>query len=277
MAQEMITSLQNPLVKRLGKLLERKGREEQGRFLVEGAHLVEEALKSGAEVVTVLYDPNREIDPACQRALAEREGGIQILTAAEHVLAKLSETRSPQGILAEVKKREEGHWKGWLQEQAADKEHLLVLMLDEIQDPGNLGTIIRTAEAAAVDALFLGKGSVDVYNGKVVRSTMGALFRLPVFSLSLPEAVREWKQLGGKLLAATLGDRSLSYDEADYAGKTAIVIGNEGRGVSPALVEMADAQVHIPIYGRAESLNAAIAAGILVYEARRQRTSRKLR
>ena len=271
MAQEMITSLQNPLVKRLQKLMDRKGREEQDRFLVEGAHLVEEALRSGAEVVTVLYDPKRDIDPACQHALAEREAGIQILTASEHVLAKLSETRTPQGILAEVKKRGGGQWKDWLQDHAAAKDNLLVLMLDEIQDPGNLGTIIRTAEAAAVDAVLLGKGSVDLYNGKVVRSTMGALFRLPVFSLSLPETADEWKEMGGKLLVSTLSDRSLPYDEADYAGKTAIVIGNEGRGVSRALVERADAQVHIPLYGRAESLNAAIAAGILVYEARRQR------
>lgn len=273
MAQEMITSVQNPLVKRLRQLLERKGRDAQKRFLVEGAHLVEEALKSGAEVVTILYDPKREIDPACQRALERWQGGGQILTASDAVLAKLSETKSPQGIIAEVKQRG-GEWNDWLRESAAAKDDLLLLLLDEIQDPGNLGTIVRTAEAAGVDAVVLGKGSVDLYNGKVVRATMGALFRVPIFSLPLPELVDQWKKMGGNLLVSSLSERSLPYDQAVYNGRTAIVIGNEGRGVSQALVERADAQVHIPLYGQAESLNAAIAAGILMYEARRKQTDR---
>jgi TrmH family RNA methyltransferase len=169
--------------------------------------------------------------------------------------------------------KSQADWADWMQMRAEDK-NLLLLLLDEIQDPGNLGTILRTAEAAGVDAVVLGKGSVDLYNGKVMRATMGALFRLPVFSRSLPEMAEEWRAQGGRLLVSSLRDDSVAYDEADYSGKTAIVIGNEGRGVSSALIEKADQLVHIPIYGQAESLNAAVAAGIFVYAARQMRKDR---
>ncbi len=267
MRHEVITSVQNPLVKRLYQLLERKGREEQGSFLVEGVHLVEEALRSDAEVISVMYDSERGIDPACERALERRESSVQVISAAPAVLAKLSETKSPQGIVAEVKKPRQ-NWEAWL---AAAQGDFLLLMLDEIQDPGNLGTILRTAEAAGIDAVVMGKGSVDLYNGKVVRATMGALFRLPVFAMPLVEAAQSLKRAGARILASSLNEGSHAYDEADYAGKLAIVIGNEGRGVSAAMTAEADSLVHIPLYGKAESLNAAVAAGILVYEAKRKR------
>lgn len=273
MAHEVITSVHNPLIKRLHQLLERKGREAQGRFLVEGAHLVEEALKSGAEVLTILYDSERDMDAATRRALGSYPLDVQVIAASSAVLAKLSETKSPQGIVAEVKKSQPD-WNEWFAQKADGQEGMLLLLLDEIQDPGNLGTILRTAEAAGVDAVVLGKGSVDLYNGKVMRSTMGALFRLPVFARALPEAADEWKARGGQLLVSTLHEQSIAYDEVHYGKMTAIVIGNEGRGVSSAMVERADQLVHIPIYGQAESLNAAVAAGIFVYEAQRKRKDR---
>lgn len=275
MRQEVITSVQNPLIKRLHQLLDRKGRDDQGRFLIEGAHLVEEALKSGAAVATILYDNERDMDPACRRALSSHAQDVQVLPASAAVLAKLSETKSPQGIVAEVKKKQ-ADWAEWVQQAGQEKTDLLLLLLDEIQDPGNLGTILRTAEAAGVDAVVLGKGSVDLYNGKVMRATMGALFRLPVFMRSLPETADEWKAQGGKLFVSSLNEGSLTYDETDYSGKAAIVIGNEGRGVSSAMSLRADQFVHIPIYGRAESLNAAVAAGIFVFEAQRHRKKDRL-
>lgn len=273
MTYETITSLHNPLVKRLHQLLTKKGREEQNRFLVEGAHLVEEALKSGAEVVTVIYDQERDMDAACQRALANHPQDVQVIAASEAVLAKLSETKSPQGIVAEVKKTA-ANWGQWVKKKGGEHGNLLLLFLDEIQDPGNLGTILRTAEAAAVDGVVLGNGSVDIYNGKVVRATMGALFRIPVFTQSLVETADEWKAMGGKVLISSLAQNSISYDEADYAGLTAMVIGNEGRGVSKEMFARADQFIHIPLYGGAESLNAAVAAGIFVYEAQRKRKDR---
>ena len=270
MVHERITSVQNPLVKRLHALLDRKGREESGSFLIEGAHLVEEALHSGAEITTILYDSEREMDAACRRALENSAHSVQVIAATGAVLAKLSETKSPQGIVAVVKKSRL-KWEEWLDQQIQSCEDLLLLYLDEIQDPGNLGTILRTAEAAGVNGVVLGKGSVDLYNGKVVRATMGALFRLPVFTRSLPQTAEEWRSYGGRVLISSLSERSRSYDQVDYCGKTAIVIGNEGRGVSPEMVALADLQVHIPIYGQAESLNAAVAAGLFMYEARRKK------
>lgn len=270
MVHERITSVQNPLIKRLHALLDRKGREEAGSFLIEGAHLVEEALHSGAEITTLLYDSEREWDAGCRRALENSGQQIQVIAANAAVLAKLSETKSPQGIVAVVKKSRHS-WEEWLKNQLQSCEDILLLYLDEIQDPGNLGTILRTAEAAGVNGVVLGKGSVDLYNGKVVRATMGALFRMPVFTRPLPQTAEEWKVQGGRVFISSLSERSRSYDEVDYRGKTAIVIGNEGRGVSREMIELADLQVHIPIYGQAESLNAAVAAGLFMYEARRKR------
>jgi len=270
MAHERITSVQNPLVKRLQLLLERKGREESGSYLVEGAHLVEEALKSGATVTTVLYDSERELNAACRLALTNIDPEVHVVAASEAVLAKLSETKSPQGIVAVVKKNQQ-NWEKWIEQLIQAKPDVLLLFLDEIQDPGNLGTILRTAEAAGVDGVVLGRGSVDLYNGKVVRATMGAMFRLPVFTQALPITADQWRGKGGRLLCSTLREYSRPYDSVDYGGKVAIVIGNEGRGVSEEMIAQADELVHIPIYGQAESLNAAVAAGLLVYEARRKK------
>lgn len=269
MAGMVITSVQNPLVKRLCQLHERKGREAAGRFLVEGVHLVEEALLSDAQVLTILYDMAKGLDPACEAAMQKRGGErIELIGVSEAVLAKLAETKSPQGIVAEVKKPDRDG-DAWLDELAG--RDFLLLLLDGIQDPGNLGTILRTAEAAGADGVIVGDGSVDLYNGKVVRATMGALFRLPVFVRPLAETVETLHAAGASLLVTSLGEGTQPYDRVPYGGKTAIVIGNEARGVSADMLDAADVRVHIPLYGRAESLNAAVAAGIMLYEAQRQR------
>lgn len=268
MGHELITSVHNSLVKRLQRLLERKGREEQGSFLVEGVHLIEEALLSQVDVLTVMYDVERGIDPVIERALERKGELVKVIAASAAVLTKLSETTSPQGIVAVVKKQR-NDWERWLETVSA--RDFLVLLLDEIQDPGNLGTILRTADAAGIDAVFMGNGSVDLYNSKVIRATMGAFFRLPIFTEPLAGVADRVKRLGGELIATSLHTESRPYDEVTYAGKVAIVIGNEGRGVSTDMLTKADMHVHIPLYGSAESLNAAVAAGIMVYEARRQR------
>ncbi|HZG18281.1 MAG TPA: RNA methyltransferase [Candidatus Bathyarchaeia archaeon] len=268
MEKSLITSVQNPLVKRLCLLHERKGREDAGTFLVEGVHLVEEALRSGAHVVTLLYEAEKGMDPVCARALQQRADDVEVIPASAAVMAKLSETKTPQGIVAEVKKQSRD-WSAALQDMQ-DRSFLL-LLLDGIADPGNLGTILRTAEAAGADAVILGNGSVDLYNGKVVRATMGALFRLPVFTGSLTEVAEQIKARGGSLLVTSLGEATESYERVSYAGKIGIVIGNEARGVSEEMKQAATTLVHIPIYGGAESLNAAVASGIMLYEAQRQR------
>lgn len=268
MAHDVIVSMHNQRIKALASLNSRKGRMQTGRFLVEGVHLVEEALKSEAVVTTVVYDAERGIPAEIAPLLAKRTG-TALLAAAPAVVAKLSETQTPQGIVAEVV-QPRFSWESWWPSQR--ERDCLLLLLDAIQDPGNLGTMLRTAEAAGVDAVVVGRGSVDLFNGKVVRATMGALFRLTVFVEELPPLMDQLAQAGAQLVVTSLDEASQPYDAPLYSGRhVAIVIGNEARGVSAEVQKRATALVHIPLYGRAESLNAAVAAGIVLYEARRQR------
>jgi len=269
MRQELITSVQNQQVKQWHQLLSRKGREETGRFLVEGVHLVTEALRSDREVLALIYDADRGLPRECEEALNARQHAVKRIAVSPQVMDKISETKSPQGVIAELKKSHVSWEQFW--SELAKRQEFLLLVADEIQDPGNMGTILRTADAAGVDAVIVGEGSVDLYNGKVVRSTMGSLFRMPVFTRNISEALQEIKQAGGKALVTSLGRDSKPYTAHLYAGKCVIVVGNEGRGVSAEAQEMADELVHIPLYGGAESLNAAVATGIMLYEAQRQR------
>lgn len=266
MAWETITSVQNPLIKRLHQLQTKKMRDESGTYLVEGVHLVEEALRTSQQIETLLFDEEAGLDRQVAALLAGRE--VRVIATTSQVIEKLAETKSPQGIIAEVKKHSY-EWEMWW---SSKKQHeFLLLILDEIQDPGNLGTIIRTADAAGIDGLILCGGNVDLYNGKVVRSTMGSLFRVPVFSMDKASVVEQIRKAGGRLLVTSLGESSKSYDAPIYHGPIAIVIGNEGRGVSAELLNQATETVHIPLFGQAESLNAAVATGIILYEAQRQR------
>ncbi|MBG9796377.1 RNA methyltransferase [Brevibacillus laterosporus] len=268
MKVEHIQSLQNPLVKRLKELQTKKGRESAGRFLIEGEHLVEEALLSKMEVVTLLYDEGKGLPATVNRALEAFPYPVKCLSTTDAVLSKLSETKTPQGIVAEVKMRSNDWATEW---KCLQKYDFLILILDELQDPGNVGTIMRTAEAAGVDAVLMGRGSVDLYNGKVLRSTMGSFFRMPVFTCDVKAVSEQIKMAGGRILVTALGQQSREYDEPVYSGKVAIVIGNEARGVSDSVLSQADELIHIPIYGRTESLNAAVATGVMLYEAVRQR------
>ncbi|WP_232695743.1 TrmH family RNA methyltransferase [Brevibacillus daliensis] len=268
MREEHISSLQNPLVKRLRELQNKKNREGKERFLIEGEHLVEEALLSKMELTILMYDADRGLPATVEKALSQYPYPVKRITTNQAVLEKVSETKSPQGIVAEVKMRSHDWDKKWT---SLKQDDFLVLMLDGLQDPGNVGTILRTAEAAGADAILLGKESVDLYNGKLLRSTMGSVFRLPIFIDDLATAAREVKRAGGRLLVTALGKESKAYDEPLYSGKVAIVIGNEARGVSTEMLEEASDLVHIPIYGQTESLNAAVAGGIMLYEAVRQR------
>ncbi|MGD8188685.1 TrmH family RNA methyltransferase [Brevibacillus ginsengisoli] len=272
MLWETITSVQNPLIKRLHQLHSKKSRDEQGSYLVEGIHLVEEACKSSQKVETLLFDGeaglDRQVTSLLEQYSALNGHEPRMIATSSAIIEKLSETKSPQGIVAELKKPSHD-WNAWWSD--VSRQEYLVVVLDEIQDPGNLGTILRTADAAGADGVILCGGNVDLYNGKVVRSTMGSLFRVPVFSVERSSLMEQVKRSNGRLLVTSLGESSKAYDEPIYQGRTAIVIGNEGRGVSPEILRQATETVHIPLYGQAESLNAAVATGIMLYEARRQR------
>lgn len=256
-----ITSIHNTRVKQWQQLLHKKGRDEQNRFLVEGIHLVEEAVRSNAEVETVLYSLEREIPAELRQLFGQTTEWVGV---SEAVLRKCAETQTPQSVLAVVKKTG-AHSRQFIQSPPS-----LAVAVDGVQDPGNVGTIIRSADAAGADGILLGKGSADLYNPKTVRATMGSLFHLPIAEGELPALLREAREKGVQLVCASLrGDRTCY--EIDFTLDTWIVVGNEGKGVSAEVSAWIDRQAAIPMQGKAESLNAAMAATIMLYEALRQR------
>ncbi|MGG4394347.1 RNA methyltransferase [Paenibacillus thiaminolyticus] len=267
---ETITSVHNPRVKRWASLRERKGRKQEGCFLVEGIHLVQEALASGAPVEAVLCDEAREV-PAellsygdAPRTVAADGKQPEWIGVTDAIIRKLSETETPQPVIAVVRKPA-------LEPGALfDADMSLVVAVDGVQDPGNLGTIIRSADAVGATGVVLGRGTVDVYNAKTVRSTMGSLFHLPVVEADLLSLLPEAKAHGMRLASTSLQASHSCYGY-DYRQPLWLIVGNEGQGVSPAVQALVDDTLIIPMRGQAESLNVAMATTVLLYEAMRQR------
>ena len=178
---------------------------------------------------------------------------------------RISDTKTPQGILALVKMENTDP------EEIIRTDKGLILLLEDLQDPGNLGTMVRTAEACSVSGIIMNRNCVDIYNPKVVRATMGSLFRVKTaVTDDLPAVVKAIQNSGGAVYAASLED-SVLYDSPDYTKKTAFLIGNEGNGLSKEICDLSDTRIHIPMGGKVESLNAGIAAAVLLFEAARQR------
>lgn len=261
----MITSLQNTLVKHVVSLKRRKDREEAGEFVIEGRRLLAEALNRGADIRQVFLAPGKR-QPEWEPLMKEIERRrLPLEEVDERVMRKLSLTVEPQGLLAVLKQPHHD----WADVQIGPDTVLLVL--DGIQDPGNLGTILRTALAAGVQYVCLSKGTVDLYNDKVVRSTMGAVFALTVLDeQDAPEILAFCREHSLRLgLADLKGDAP--YKAGVLKPPLALVIGNEGNGPQEIFRSAADVKVAIPMFNEVESLNAAVAAGILLYETVRQR------
>lgn len=197
------------------------------------------------------------------RAVYTQSGVVQLVS--EQVFRHMSDTKTPQGILGV------GVQPVYTLEQVIHGERPLVIVLEDLQDPGNVGTILRTAEGAGVTGILLSTQSADLFNPKTVRSTMGAIYRMPFYHAEdLPVTVERLKGEGYAVYAADMAGGQV-YDEKDYTGKTVLLIGNEGNGLSEDLLASANEAVYIPMEGKVESLNAAMAAGILMYESARQR------
>ncbi|WP_219839033.1 RNA methyltransferase [Paenibacillus sp. R14(2021)] len=256
-----ITSLQNEKVKAMAALLEKKHRDRTGRFLIEGVHLVLEALLAGAEVETIVIDAERGVPGELRTMLSQID--CELIEATPAIMAKCTGTDSPPPVFGVVAKP-------LVDSSALYKSDSLVVVLDGVRDPGNVGTIIRSADAVGADAVVLGRGCVDLYNPKTVRSTMGSLFHLPVvegdLSVLLPEAKKRGIQLVGTSLQATA--TCYSYD---WSGPTWLLLGSESNGLSEQALEMVDTRMIIPMHGKSESLNVAMASTVLLYEALRQR------
>ncbi len=260
-----LTGLQNPQVKTAAELKQKKYRQQRGRFLAEGLRTVEEAVATDV-VDTLFYTP---IEDARTRAVLETAAAkqVKLVCVNANVMKKIADTETPQGIIAVCRMRERG-----LESLLATGKKLLVL--DRVTDPGNVGTMLRTADAAGIGALVLLKGCVDIYAPKTVRSSMGSLFHIPVLTgLEEREFVENARRAGYELLVTCLDGADELY-EADLHGRLAFVMGNEANGVSASLLQAADKRVYIPMNGRAESLNVAMAAGIVLFEALRQERRR---
>ena len=257
-----LTGLQNPVVKAAAELKQKKYRTQNGLYLAEGLRTAEEAVAYKA-VETLFYvatDDDRTIRLLEDAAMQN----IKLVCVNENVMKKIADTETPQGIIAVCKMRQPK-----LENLLASGKMLLVL--DRVGDPGNIGTMLRTADAAGIGGLVLLKGCADIYAPKTVRSSMGSLFHIPVLSgVSEQEFVSAAKKAGYDLLVTCLDGADNLY-KADLSGRIAFVMGNEAGGVSETLLEKADKRVYIPMAGRAESLNVAMAAGIVMFEALRRK------
>lgn len=244
-----IQSIKNPQVKQWKKLLTKKERDKTGTFLIEGFHLVEEALKRSDAVLELIISEKVDLPPRLDY------GSVSVTYVTEEISKELSDTEAPQGIYAVCRQ---------IESESLVEEAKTYLLIDAVQDPGNLGTMIRTADAAGIDAVIVGHGSVDVFNPKVLRSAQGSHFHLPITSGDLTEWIDKLREKAIPVYGTALENAKI-YTEIEPESQFALIVGNEGSGVSKEILSQTTANLFIPIYGKSESLNVAVATGILLY------------
>ncbi len=258
-----ITSKDNNLIKETKKLKDKKYRNEKGLFIIEGFRFLEEALKSSFNIEHILISETgltrlKEYD---LYNIIDNNNKAYLLP--DGIFKSLASTDNPQGVIAVAKVKEVGNL----------NYNGTYVLVDKVQDPGNLGTIIRTAHAAACVGVILTKGTVDVYNEKTLRSTMGSIFNIDIIEDKELSFVKELMGKGYKMVCSSL-DTEYNFYDIDFNEKIIITVGNEGNGVSKELYDISDIKVKIPMPGGAESLNAAVAASIMIYEGVRQKNAK---
>lgn len=268
----MITSASNQQMKQLSALLKKaKERKEKKVFIVEGTKMVAEAPLEHLRAVYVSesYENHKENKILLETLQKNCESkGITYEIVADNVFKSVSDTQTPQGIMAIVSMPE------YTIEQLLKNADTHLLILESIQDPGNLGTMVRTGEGAGITGVIMNKTTVDLFNPKTIRSTMGSIYRVPFLVVDdLEDLLLQLKEKGVSLFAAHLKGEH-SYDEENYCNASAFLIGNEGNGLSDKIADLADTYIKIPMEGNVESLNAAISASVLMYEVNRQRRRR---
>lgn len=263
----MITSVHNKIIKEAAALLARKKeRDRRGLFVVEGVKLFCEA--PAERIVQVYLAESARAQLSAQYGEKLRSLPCEIVS--DEVFARMSDTVTPQGILCLVRQYSYN-----IEEMLAEEKQrqLLFILLEDLQDPGNLGTIFRTAEAAGANGIIMSKRTADIYNPKTIRSTMGSVYRVPfLYAEALGPVMETLREHGVRIFAAHLSGEA-DYDAHDYRQGAAFLIGNEGRGLREETAAAADERIRLPMEGRVESLNAAVASSILLYEAYRQRRS----
>ena len=248
----IITSKDNEIIKNIKKLKEKKYRLDT--YIVEGIKMVKEAISENQEIELIAIREDFKIDFDTKK--------IKIVTISNKIFNDISDVKTPQGILAVIKKN---------QNNQIETNSDYILALDSLQDPGNMGTIIRTADSANINQIIINKTIVDPYSPKVIRSTMGAIYRTNIIEVEdLKATLKEMKSKGFQIITTDLKATQSIYD-INYNNKTVVVIGNEANGVSQEILQTADKKVIIPMLGKTESLNASIAASIMIYEYVRQK------
>ena len=248
----IITSKDNEIIKNIKKLKEKKYRLDS--YIVEGIKMVKEAISENQEIALIAIREDFKIDFDTKNT--------KIVTISNKVFNDISDVKTPQGILAVIKKN---------QNNQIETNSDYILALDSLQDPGNMGTIIRTADSANINQIIINKTTVDPYSPKVIRSTMGAIYRTNIIEVEdLKATLKEMKLKGFQIITTDLKATQSIYD-INYNNKTVVVIGNEANGVSQEILQIADKKVIIPMLGKTESLNASIAASIMIYEYVRQK------
>lgn len=259
----LISSVQNERVKLWASLQEKKHRDRLKLFVIEGIHLLKEAIAAKAQIEAIVYDEQRGLPEEIAGIQYEVESYTEWFKATSHVMAKCTGTTTPPPIFAVLGKLAED-------EAVLYKQEGLVVLLDGVRDPGNVGTIIRSADAVGADAVILGKGCVDLYNPKTVRSTMGSLFHLPIVEGDLKLYIEKARQQGIQIVGTSLQAQQSCYEYCWQQGSW-LVMGSEGSGLSNEIASMVSQNVIIPMEGQSESLNVAMATTVLLYEALRQR------
>lgn len=259
---QVITSKENEIIKNIRKLKDKKYRDQQNEYVIEGIKIIKEAIieKANIHLIVVCEDCIEEnsIDQKTLYEIAK----YKVVYVTKKIFETLTDVVSPQGVLAIIEKGQ--------QEKNIDYTKDLIIVLDDIRDPGNLGSILRTIDSAGLGQIILSGNTVDIYNPKVVRSTMGAMFRLNIIETNdLIGKIKEIKKHKYKMVATSLETNESIYD-LNFSKKV-IVIGNEATGISKDILEIADIKAKIPMIGKTESLNASVATGIIVYEYVRQK------
>ncbi|HIX02435.1 MAG TPA: RNA methyltransferase [Candidatus Ligilactobacillus excrementigallinarum] len=251
---KVITSVNNSQVKAWSKLNTKKGRLNQKKYLLDGWHLVKEAIRTREPIETILVAP--DFKHLQEIAVPEGTDMIQIT---DNVVKHLSDTKHPQGIFAVIKIKDQveinpedvsGAW----------------LFMDNVQDPGNIGTMVRTADAAGFSGIVFGDGTADVYNPKIVRSMQGSQFHLKMVTSSLDPWIETFKEQNKPVFGTELNPQARPYDQVGKHSDFALIMGNEGNGMTKELLKKTSLNLYIPIVGQAESLNVAVAAGILMFQ-----------
>ncbi len=259
---QKVASKENELVKHIKKLKDKKYRDMNNEYVIEGIKLVVEAIEEKVSIKQIILCDDCERNAVIPKDLMYEIAKYECIYVTEKIFKYLSEVQTPQGILAIIEKNNK--------DREIDYTQDIIVALDDIQDPGNLGTILRTVDSIGLTQILVSNGTADVYNSKVVRSTMGAIFRVKIIECEdLKQTLKEIKKHKYKITVSSLQTENTIYD-ISY-NKKVIIIGNEANGVEKEIQELADEKIKIPMIGKTESLNASVATGIILYEYIRQK------